>query len=57
MSGKHISMKDLANMFEFSLKTQLMMSRRSLGFGGSNMNKIIKAGKVVLPKNLLWGKP
>ena len=57
MSGKRISVADLANMLEFSLRTQLMMDRKSLNFGSSKGLSTIKAGKVVLPKNLLWGKP
>ena len=35
MSGKRISMRDLANVLEFSLRTQLMMTRKCLGFGGN----------------------
>ena len=52
MQGKRISMHDLANMFEFSMRTQLMMGRSRLRF--YNDTNTIKAGKVKFPKTVLW---
>ena len=52
MQGKRISMHDFASMLEFSMRTQLMMDKRRLRFYRDTNN--IKAGKVKLPKSVLW---
>ena len=52
VQGKRMSIKDLANQFEFAMRTQLMMDRARLRFNKETNN--LKAGKVNLPKGVLW---
>ena len=52
MKGKRVSLNDIANMFEFAMRSQLMMDKSRLRFYLETKN--IKSGKVNLPKSILW---